>query len=1079
MLKDSGSGSLSKSKTHSSSNKRISSKDKRILKQIYFAEESYLTSSTSEGKINGDVKRRCKQIIKAIYLDEPETLRSYIDSGRRPLHIKEIQRRILEAIELNSLECLKVLCETYEMRPISRKKNADIELFYQWYGLASWPLNERPKETALHVLPSKSNSEKAMKVLDECGSKFVTDFLDVEDSHGSTPLLRAIKCNNIAVVKWLLRKKPNVNNINKRNVHDESPIYVAALNDHVNVIKEILETYSKPEELRSNLLEIMKNIDGELNINGHSILYPASLSGKSEVLNLIMKEKLWEDFLKQEKQFKTIDRNKWQEFFCNVCAAGCKDLAKIILLDDPDLVRGSNGEMSPLMRAVEANQQEIVQLFFDNIQDEDFLNVIKSCDKLNRNVFHYAVKNSKVLKDLLDKFRELSKDYEEDYGAINGMDNDDNTPIKLAALENLEESFEMLLNYATSEEDLFSANLIHTLKSKVLKKRLRSWKENDADAVATLLNGEHEKHQPFLEAAKAGNEDLIKFFLEQNANPLQVTHDRGETALHLVVLSGNLNVLKYLLKKKEFLEMINSTDEENISCAGYATQIGHAEILRFLHKKGAKMKSDKKTGRLNILDSAYGYFKWCENSIEELIAICTPQELKELFEDSYFGADHIMSKLIEEIPNVAKKIFDQCIYKKLEFTYSHRSPGEIKARKRVLYNFYPFKRKKRDGKLEAIKSMVDFKRDSLLDHSLVVQFLNQKMNSPSIRKWFILNFLLYVMFLLTLTTYGVIQRHDVHNLKSPEMIVLSFFILTICAFHFIKEILQIVINQTNYMHDFENYIEWVMYTCAVIYVVPVGNTKADAQIACGATALFLGWINFSLFLKRFSLLGIYIIAAKRVFLTVCKVLPLVLLFVLAFSLSLSLLMPLDEGFNNMPISLLTTFVMMTGELDYRDTFLASGPLHFLQKILLVLFILMISITIMNLLTGLAVGDANEIMERSKEEKRIHKAKLVMTMESSLHNFFLIPRPNEIDDCEVDSLADEEMQPSWWLRQWKKFYDDEVDEPAVKPMANEEKNDYGKQFDELSEKIEKTNELVKQMLEKIPPGGKGRRRNLAV
>ena len=101
-------------------------------------------------------------------------------------------------------------------------------------------------------------------------------------------------------------------------------------------------------------------------------------------------------------------------------------------------------------------------------------------------------------------------------------------------------------------------------------------------------------------------------------------------------------------------------------------------------------------------------------------------------------------------------------------------------------------------------------------------------------------------------------------------------------------------------------------------------------------------------------------------------LPLVVLLIVAFSLSLSLLMPLDEGFTNIPILLLTTFVMMTGELDYRDTFLASEPLHILQKILLVLFILMISIAIMNLLTDLAVDDTNEIMKRAKEEKRIYK-----------------------------------------------------------------------------------------------------------
>lgn len=75
----------------------------------------------------------------------------------------------------------------------------------------------------------------------------------------------------------------------------------------------------------------------------------------------------------------------------------------------------------------------------------------------------------------------------------------------------------------------------------------------------------------------------------------------------------------------------------------------------------------------------------------------------------------------------------------------------------------------------------------------------------------------------------------------------------------------------DYRKDFENYIEWVVYVCALIYVVPAGSTKAEIQIATGVIATFLAWINFSLFLKQFSLFGIYIIMAKRIFITVCKV----------------------------------------------------------------------------------------------------------------------------------------------------------------------------------------------------------------
>ena len=61
------------------------------------------------------------------------------------------------------------------------------------------------------------------------------------------------------------------------------------------------------------------------------------------------------------------------------------------------------------------------------------------------------------------------------------------------------------------------------------------------------------------------------------------------------------------------------------------------------------------------------------------------------------------------------------------------------------------------GKLEAIESMINSKRDNCLGHPLVVRFLNMKMNSSRVQKWFILNILLYATFLFTLTAYGAIQ----------------------------------------------------------------------------------------------------------------------------------------------------------------------------------------------------------------------------------------------------------------------------------------------------------------------------------
>ena len=84
----------------------------------------------------------------------------------------------------------------------------------------------------------------------------------------------------------------------------------------------------------------------------------------------------------------------------------------------------------------------------------------------------------------------------------------------------------------------------------------------------------------------------------------------------------------------------------------------------------------------------------------------------------------------------------------------------------------------------------------------------------------------------------------------------------------------------------------------------------------------------------------------------------------------------EKGFTTITSSFFTMFDMMVGEVDYKGIFLENGESDFyaLQRSLLILFLILITVAIMNLLTGLAVGDTNEIMKKSKFEKRIYKVK---------------------------------------------------------------------------------------------------------
>ena len=102
----------------------------------------------------------------------------------------------------------------------------------------------------------------------------------------------------------------------------------------------------------------------------------------------------------------------------------------------------------------------------------------------------------------------------------------------------------------------------------------------------------------------------------------------------------------------------------------------------------------------------------------------------------------------------------------------------------------------------------------------------------------------------------------------------------------------------------------------------------------------------------------------------------VVIFIIPFTMTFTMLMSKEKGFTSITTSFFTMFAMMVGEVDYKGIFLENGESDFyaLQRSLLILFLILITVAIMNLLTGLAVGDTNEIMEKSKSEKRIYKVK---------------------------------------------------------------------------------------------------------
>lgn len=213
---------------------------------------------------------------------------------------------------------------------------------------------------------------------------------------------------------------------------------------------------------------------------------------------------------------------------------------------------------------------------------------------------------------------------------------------------------------------------------------------------------------------------------------------------------------------------------------------------------------------------------------------------------------------------------------------------------------------------------------------------------------------------------------------------------------------------------------------------------------------------------------------KKVMVSVLMVIPLVALFITAFAMGFLMLMHGDEGFKNLPNSFLTASVMMTGEIDFRGVFLEDdgNPLRPWQQLLLIVFLLLVTIVIMNLLVGLAVDDISAIMQRSEEEQRLYEANVAVTLQNVCHGLPLITPPRDIEDPLVHYPDEEEKNKvSIRLRKFiKRLSEDSTQE--YRSVENKEDDDKDRlknvedQLGKLSEMHEKIHWQMNQLHEKI-------------
>lgn len=260
------------------------------------------------------------------------------------------------------------------------------------------------------------------------------------------------------------------------------------------------------------------------------------------------------------------------------------------------------------------------------------------------------------------------------------------------------------------------------------------------------------------------------------------------------------------------------------------------------------------------------------------------------------------------------------------------------------------------------------------------------------------------------------------------IVILRILTLIRSAWYSVKEN-----NSMKFFRNFLNYVQITVYSFTLIYVSDYSVSYEDndqgqmiehtkwfrpnlftrdmyvknhTQQVCGSIAILLSWLTFLLYIRQFPKFGVYVLMFTHITSTFTEFFVVLAIFIIAFSSTFTLLVGNKVPFHTSFRSFISTLTMMIGEFEFEDKFLSHintedssvtegkpGPpdftaaLHYNEVITLIIyaaFVVIMSIIVMNMITGLAVDDIDKIRRVAEGQK----ISLVLTR--ALEKEFIFP-----------------------------------------------------------------------------------------
>ncbi|XP_055595872.1 transient receptor potential channel pyrexia [Uranotaenia lowii] len=508
-------------------------------------------------------------------------------------------------------------------------------------------------------------------------------------------------------------------------------------------------------------------------------------------------------------------------------------------------------------------------------------------------------------------------------------------------------------------------------------------------------------------AADEGNVECITLLLAKGADA-RIKNHRGFSALHLAARGASLECVEALLR----IGNADPNAEDGDHRTALHTAVGKADtafdILELLILWGANVNHKDVYGFTALHLAALDGLAQCVEMLLFHGADVTTKTKK-----GTSALNIIMRKTPASLAMISHKL-DAAISLTHSQEHSNREVELELDFRSILQHCHP-------REISYLNTFVDEGQKEILQHPLCSAFLYIKWGK--IRKYYIARLLFCFTFVLFLTLYvltalahncyngskdmketiqeqelcqkqsilGDMLRNNPFVMEMQWMVLVAITVVEIC-----RKIYGIT-GYTSFRHyvtQAENAIEW--FIIISVFVISYIYTKRTYtwQNHIGAFAVLLGWTNLMLMIGQLPVFGAYVAMYRKVQVEFAKLFMAYSCMLIGFTISFCVIFPSSSSFANPFMGFITVLVMMTGEQDLD--LLINDPdgkdppflLEISAQITFVLFLLFVTVILMNLLIGIAVHDIQGLKKTAGLSKLVRQTKLISYIESALFNGWL-------------------------------------------------------------------------------------------